>query len=387
MKKELLAKNLLEKIRITVKRKLQDLHSPDLNNNDIKSLKNTIKNGFVSTYGPYRRLFENKIKSITNAKYVLAVNSGTTALQLSIKVLNLPKNSEILMPSLTFVATANSALYNGLIPHFVDTEQENFGIDFDELDKYLQKNTLLKNKKIINKKTKRHISAIMPVHLFGHAVDCKKLLKVSKKYKLKIIEDAAEALGTKFNNKHLGLFGNIGCLSFNGNKIITTGAGGAILTNKKKLYEKAYYYANIAKKNSHIDLIHDDVGFNFLMPNLNASLGISQINRFYLYLANKRKLFKKYNEVFKNNNFFRIYKDQQFEKSNYWLQTLIIHKSKKQYKNYFIKYLKKNNIGCRPVWKCLHLLKPYKNFPKMKLVNSFKHYQSVINLPSSYNIF
>lgn len=387
MKKHLLAKDLLKKIRIVVKKKAQDLHSPDLNRNDIKLLKDTLKKGFVSTYGPYRHLFENKIKSITKAKYVLAVNSGTTALQLAIKILNLSKNSEILMPSLTFVATANSAIYNNLIPHFVDTEKDNFGIDFDKLDKYLQKNTFLKDNKIVNRKTKRPISAIMPVHLFGHAVDCKKLLKISKKYKLKIIEDAAEALGSKFDNKHLGLFGNIGCLSFNGNKIITTGAGGAILTNKKKLYEKAYHYANIAKKNSNIDLSHDDVGFNFLMPNLNASLGISQSRRFHLYLNNKRKLFRKYNETFKSDKFFKIYRDQKFEKSNYWLQTLVLHKSKKRYKNYFIKYLKKNNIGCRPVWKCLHLLKPYKNFPRMKLINSTMHYQSIINLPSSYNIF
>ena len=227
----------------------------------------------------------------------------------------------------------------------------------------------------------------MPVHLFGHSVECKKLLKIANKYNLRIIEDAAEALGTKFRGKHVGLFGDIGCLSFNGNKIITTGAGGAIITNNKKLYQKAYHLANIAKKKSAIDLVHDDIGYNFLMPNLNASLGISQINRIHYFIKNKRELFNKYNESFKNDKYFKIYKDQKFEKSNYWLQTLRIHKDKKVFKNYFLAYLKKNNIGCRPVWKCLHMTKPYKNFPRMKLKNSLNHYETIVNLPSSYGIF
>ena len=387
MNKEILAKSLLNKIKLVAKRNFKDIHIPDLTSLDSKSVNKTIKKNFVSTYGPYRQEFEEKLKKITKAKYVLAVNSGTTALQLAIKSLNLPKNSEILMPSLTFAASANSAIYNNLKPHFVDTEKNNFGIDFDKLDKYLEKIAKNYSKFIVNKKTNKQISAIMPVHLFGHSVNCKKLKNIAKKFKLKIIEDAAEALGSKYQNKHLGIFGEVGCLSFNGNKIITTGDGGALVTNSELIYNRAFYYANIAKKKSSVDLEHGDVGYNFLMPNLNASLGISQLNRLNKYVSNKRELYKKYSKEFKSDKYFKLYKDQSFEKSNYWLQTILINEEYKNYKNFFIKYLRNNNIGCRPVWKCMHMLKPYKNFPRMKLDNTVRHFSSIINIPSSYNIF
>jgi len=387
MNKKELANILSKKINLIIKKKINDLHSPEINDVDVNSVKKCLKSSYVSTYGPFTKKFEKEIKKITKAKYVVALNSGTSALQLSLVGLKIPKNSEILMPSLTFVATANAVIYNQCIPHFVDTEKKSFGIDFDNLEKYIKFNFIKKKNKLYNKKTGRYVTAIIPVHLFGHAVDCKKLIKFSRKHNLKIIEDAAEALGSRYMGKHLGLFGDVGCLSFNGNKIVTTGAGGAIITNNKKIYKRVYHFANIAKKKNKIELEHNDIGFNYLMPNLNASLGISQIKRVKKFINNKRLLYKKYEKIFEKDTYFKIYKDQKNEKSNYWLQTLVINSKIKKHKNFFIIQLKKNNIGCRPVWKCLHLLPKYNDFPKMNLANSLNHYASIINLPSSYNIF
>jgi perosamine synthetase len=197
MNKKELANILSKKINLIIKKKINDLHSPEINDVDVNSVKKCLKSSYVSTYGPFTKKFEKEIKKITKAKYVVALNSGTSALQLSLVGLKIPKNSEILMPSLTFVATANAVIYNQCIPHFVDTEKKSFGIDFDNLEKYIKFNFIKKKNKLYNKKTGRYVTAIIPVHLFGHAVDCKKLIKFSRKHNLKIIEDAAEALGSR----------------------------------------------------------------------------------------------------------------------------------------------------------------------------------------------
>lgn len=224
----------------------------------------------------------------------------------------------------------------------------------------------------------------MPVHIFGHAVNIKKLKKISKKYNLMVIEDAAEALGSFFNKQHLGTFGNFGILSFNGNKIITTGSGGAILTNNKKLYNYAKHIASTAKKPHPWKYEHNDLGYNYRMPSLNASLGLSQILKINKILKYKKQLYDYYCKVFKDNENFEILKEPLNADSNYWLQTLIIKKGKTHAHEY-IKYANKIGIQCRPLWRLMHKLEHLKKYPKMNLENSIFHERSIINLPSGNN--
>ena len=203
--------------------------------------------------------------------------SGTSALHLAINILDIKKNEEVLLPSLTFVATGNAILYNNSIPHFIEIDN-NLLIDLKKLENYLTRNTFFKKGKCINKNSLRVIKAIMPMHVFGHICDMSKLRRIAKKFKLLIIEDAAEALGSYYNGKHAGTFGQVGVLSFNGNKIITTGMGGAILTNSKKLYERANYLALQAKQKSNWEYIYNEIGYNYKLPSINASLGLSQLS-------------------------------------------------------------------------------------------------------------
>ena len=210
------------------------LHEPFLDNTDKNIISKCVDSKFISTAGEYTKKFENELKKFTKSKYVLSVISGTAALHLAIVVLGIKENEEVLLPSMTFVATGNAILYNKSIPHFFDIK-EDLTIDFAKLNSYLEKNTKQKNGNCINKNTNRIIKAIMPMHIFGHMSDMNKLKRLASKFKLLIIEDAAEALGSYYNKKHAGTFGHIGTLSFNGNKIITTGMGGAILTNNKQI--------------------------------------------------------------------------------------------------------------------------------------------------------
>ena len=286
---------------------------------------------------------------------------------------------------MTFVATGNAILYNKSIPHFFDIK-ENLSIDFEKVINYLEKNTQRINGKCVNKNTKRVIKAIIPMHIFGHVCDMSKLKKLATKFKLLIIEDAAEALGSYYNNKHAGTFGDIGILSFNGNKIITTGMGGAILTNNKKIYLKAKHLAATAKVKSKWDYIHDILGYNYRLPSLNASIGCSQIKRIKTLINKKRKLFKIYKKAFLGREFFTLVSEQNNCKSNYWLQTVVLKPQYKDLTKMILTKCYKNKIYIRPAWKPLHQLKYFKKFPKMNLdkTNSLSH--RIINLPSSADL-
>lgn len=358
------------------------LHEPSLNKSDKLSVSKCLDSKMVSTAGLFTKKFEIKLKKFTKSKYVVSVISGTSALHLSIISSGIKKNEEILIPSMTFVATGNSVLYNDSVPHFVDIN-ENLSIDFEKLSKYLEQISIIKDGKCYNKKTKRFIRAIIPMHTFGHICDIKKLKLIAKKFKLIIIEDAAEALGSFYKNKHAGTFGDVGILSFNGNKIITTGMGGAILTNNRKIFEKAKHLAATAKINSKWDYIHDEVGYNYRLPSLNASLGCSQLKKINYLLDNKRKLYKKYQKSFSKLNFLTLFREPLHSKSNYWLQTVILNKG---YENLLTPILDKcysKNIYIRPSWKPLHTLKFFKKFPKMNLKNTESLFKRIINIPSS----
>ena len=358
------------------------LHEPYLDRQDENYVAKCVKSKFISTAGTFTKKFEDELKKFTKSKYVLSVINGTAALHLALVVLNIKENEEILIPSMTFVATGNAVLYNKSIPHFFDIN-EDLTINLIKLNNYLEKNTKIKNGKCVNKNTNRIISAIIPMHTFGHMSDMSKLKKLAKKFKLLIIEDAAEALGSFYRNKHAGTFGKIGTLSFNGNKIVTTGMGGAILTNNKKLYLKARHLAATAKVKSKWDYIHDVLGYNYRLPSLNAAIGYSQMKKINFLISKKRKLFQIYKKAFKGSNFFTLISEQPNTKSNYWLQTVVLKPKFKDLTKMILSKCYDNKIYIRPVWKPLHKLNYFKKFPKMNLDKTNSLYLRVINLPSS----
>ena len=363
------------------------LHEPYFCGNEWNYVKKTLDENYVSSIGAFVNKFEDQIKKFTKSKYAISVVNGTEALHLSLVACGVKSNDEVLVPTITFVGTANSIIYSGATPHFIDSEFETLGIDPLKLEKYLEKITIKKGKFYFNKKTKRRIKAIMPVHIFGNICQIDKILKIAKKYKLVVIEDAAEALGSFFKNKHAGTFGLVGCFSFNGNKILTTGGGGAIITNSKLLAKKIKHLSTTAKINHRWEYVHDAVGYNFRMPNINAALGSAQIENLNKFLISKRKLFLKYCKDFSKVNDVRLIKNPEFSKSNNWLNTIFIKNSSIKKRNKVLSLGQKNRIFLRPVWKPLHTLKHLNKMPKMNLDAAKKIYESCINLPSSASYF
>ena len=363
------------------------LHEPYFCGNEWKYVKKTLDDNYVSSIGSFVNKFEDQIKKFTKSKYAISVVNGTEALHLGLVACGVKKNDEVFVPTITFAGTANAIIYSGAIPHFVDSELETFGIDPIKLEKYLKKISIKKGKFYFNKKTNRRISAIIPVHVFGNICQIDKILKIAKKYNLIVIEDAAEALGSFFHNKHAGTFGTVGCFSFNGNKILTTGGGGAIITNNKLLAKKIKHLSTTAKINDPWEYIHDTIGYNFRMPNLNAALGYAQFENLKKFIHSKRKLFNIYEKEFKLVRDVKIVKEKKFSKSNYWLTTIFIKNLSIKKRNQILKSAHKNNFFLRPVWKPLHTLKHFKKMPKMHIDAATKIYKSCINLPSSASYF
>jgi perosamine synthetase len=363
------------------------LHEPYFCGNEWNYVKKTLDENYVSSIGSFVNKFEDQIKKFTKSKYAIPVVNGTEALHLSLVACGVKSNDEVLVPTITFVGTANSIIYSGATPHFIDSEFETLGIDPLKLEKYLEKITIKKGKFYFNKKTKKRIKAIIPVHIFGNICQIDKILKIAKKYKLVVIEDAAEALGSFFKNKHAGTFGLVGCFSFNGNKILTTGGGGAIITDNKLLAKKIKHISTTAKINHRWEYVHDAVGYNFRMPNINAALGSAQIENLNKFLISKRELFLKYYKDFSKVNDVRLVKNPEFSKSNNWLNTIFIKNSSIKKRNKVISFGQKNQIFLRPVWKPLHTLKHLNKMPKMNLDAAKKIYESCINLPSSASYF
>ena len=385
-----LENNIIKKIKSVLgKKKIYPLHEPFFFGNEKKYLLKVLKKNSVSSIsgGEFIDKFEKKIKNFTKAKYCVLVINGTEALHLSLIALGVKNNDEVLLPSLTFSGTANAIMYCNAIPHFVDSELETLGIDPVKLENYLKKISIIKNNECFNKKTKRRIRAIIPVHVFGNICKIDEILKIANKYKLKLLEDSAESLGSFFHNKHSGIFGDLGCLSFNGNKIITTGGGGAIITNNKSLAKKVRHLSATAKIKHQWEYIHDRVGYNFKMANLNAALGSAQIENLNKLLKLKRRLFNRYYNEFKKVKGIALVCEQKYSKSNYWLNTIFINNSSIKKRNKILRLGHQNKIFLRPSWKPLHTLIHLKKMPRMNLAQTIKIYKSCINLPSSASYF
>ena len=379
MKNDCLEYEIIKIIKNIYKSKKIELHPPYLDANDSIGVRNSIKAKEISTYGNITEKFEKQIKKITKSKFVIALNSGTSGLHLAIIAAGIKKNEEVLVPSLNFIASTNAIIYNNSIPHFIESNLE-LGIDLKKLEKHLSTISFIKNKNCYNKITKRKIKAIIPTHVFGHISNMNGLKKLCKKHNLIIIEDASEALGSFYKKKHAGTFGLVGILSFNGNKIITTGAGGAIITNSKKLADKIKYLSTTAKKFKNYSTFHNEVGYNYRMPSLNAALGLTQLKKFNFIKKNKHLLHKKYAVLFnKLNKNIELIKNPKNSSSNFWLNAI---KLKKLNIKKILEVSKKNHIQVRPMWSLINKGKKYKKFPKMKLDISNKLSNSIVCIPS-----
>ena len=384
--KNISANLIVKSIRKVIGKGPHQLHEPLFSGKEIKYLKNTINQNSVSSAGQYVNKFEKKIKDYTKAKFAIAVVNGTQAIYISLKACGVKKDEEVLVPALTFVGTVNAISYLGAKPHFVDSQIKNFGIDCPKLENYLNKITIFRGGKYLNKLTGKVIKAIIPVHVFGHPCNIQSIIKIAKKFNLMVIEDAAEALGSFYKKKHLGTFGDTGCISFNGNKIITTGGGGMVVTNNKTLAKKIKHLTTTAKIKHKWEYIHDEIGYNFRMPNLNAALGLAQFEKIHIFLRAKRALFKKYFNVFNKMKGVSLYKESSNANSNYWLQALILNKNDVNLKNKILKESHKKLIYTRPVWRLISELKPYKKNQKMNLSGAKEIYNKTINLPSSQSL-
>lgn len=359
------------------------LHEPRFVSNEWEYVKSCLDSGWVSSVGEYVNRFEEKLASFTEIPYAVATVNGTAALHICLLLVGVKPQDEVLVPSLTFIATANAVAYCSAIPHFVDSDPENLGIDVSKLREYLQKNTVIKDKTCINKITGRIIRAIIPVHIFGHPVDIDPLLEVSEQYHLKIVEDASESLGSYYKGKHTGHFSEIACLSFNGNKVITCGGGGAILTNNPELARKAKYITTTAKRPHRWEFFHDELGYNYRLPNINAALGCAQLEQLPHFLAKKRKLAERYQEAFLNFEELTVLQEPKLSRSNYWLNAIILKEPNRQIVENLINTAHQHNYGLRGLWTPLEKSPMYHQCPKMDLTNTARLFDSVIALPSS----
>ena len=363
------------------------LSVPHIDKKDISSINKTLKSQYVSTSSKNIKVFENKISNFCGTKFAVALNSGTSALHLALRILGVDKNSEVIVPSLTFIATVNPILYLGAKPIILDVD-DNHNIKIDDVISFIKTKTVFKGKKTLNKKTKKILKVIIVAHMWGRACNFSKLKKICKKRNIYILEDAAEALGSFVKTKkeqHCGSIGDIGCLSFNGNKIITTGSGGAIITNKKKFYTKAQYFSNQAKDDEY-NYIHNQCGYNYKMNGLSAALGISQLKKLKKKILKRKDIYKRYLENFKNEKYIELLRFPKDSKINYWMNIVSLKKLNFKQTQQVGVYLAKKKIETRRIWRPLNLQNYLRNCQKYRLSNSNKFYSNSICIPSDDDI-
>ena len=370
--------------------KLINLSVPNLKGNENKYLKKCIDTEWVSSVGSFVNKFEKEISKFTNTKYAIACNSGTSALHLALVSSGVKRNDEVIVPTMTFIATPNSVSYINAIPVFMDCDKY-LNIDVDKLKKFFETETFYKNGNTYNKQTKRKISAIIPVHVSGNAVDIEPIIKLCRKKNIKIIEDIAEALGTryikgKYKNKHVGSQSTSGCLSFNGNKIITSGGGGMVITNNKRIANTIRYLSTQANNNSQ-EYIHNEIGYNYRLTNIQAALGLAQLEKIKNFVRKKNQIYKFYHKAFKENKNISVLSPPNYSSNNHWMISIYVKNIKnKKHRSEIIKELKNRGVESRPMWHLCHLQKPYLKNQSYLISKAQKLQKKIINIPSSTGI-
>ncbi|UKJ46046.1 LegC family aminotransferase [Lysinibacillus sp. JK80] len=357
------------------------LHEPTFNEKEVEYVTDCIETGWVSSVGAYVTRFEEDLAKFVGVKRAVAVVNGTASLHIALKAVGVEAQDEVLMPSLTFIATANAVSYLQAVPHFVDVNEETLGVDPVKLEQYLVQIGEMRGGVLFNKQTNRRIKALVPMHTFGHPCMMDELVAICEKYHIVLVEDAAESLGSYYKGKHTGTFGKVSAMSFNGNKIMTTGGGGAILTDDEELANYMKHITTTAKVPHKWEFVHDEIGYNYRMPNINAALGCAQLEKLRIFIEQKRSLTNFYDELVATIDGVRLMKEPVHTSSNYWLQTIVLDETYKR--DEVLQLLNDEGIMSRPIWTPMHELGMYKGCPRMDLMVTEKLKRKVINIPST----
>jgi perosamine synthetase len=361
------------------------LHEPYFAGHERTYVDSCIDEGWVSSVGAFVDRFERELASFCGAKYAAVIVNGTCAIHVALITMGIGHGDEVLIPSLTFVATANAVVHAGAIPHFIEVEDTSLGIDPIALENYLKRIATTQNGVTVNKITGRPIRALMPVHVFGHPCQMPELARIAREWNLHLLEDATEALGSTQNGRPVGS-AHTAAFSFNGNKIITTGGGGAIVTQDEDFYRRLKHRATTAKQPHPWAFMHDEVAYNYRMPNLNAALGCAQLEQMPHFLAAKRALAEQYQQAFANIPGLKILPSPANTESNFWLTTLLAEHGDEAWLNTTLQALHAEKLLCRPIWQPLHQLPMYRDCPKDDLRLTESLAMRIINLPSSVRL-
>ncbi|MDR3170351.1 MAG: LegC family aminotransferase [Treponema sp.] len=359
------------------------LHCPEFLGNEQKYLAECINTKYVSYVGHFVVDMERKISDITGVKHAVALVNGTAALHILLLAVGIKAGDEIITQSLSFAATAAAIVHAGGTPVFVDVERETLGMSPESLKHFLAENVKLKNGECINIKTGKPIKAVIPMHTFGHPVRIHEIQTICDEYSLMLVEDAAESLGSFYNDKHTGTFGRAAILSFNGNKLVTTGGGGMVITDDEAIANRVRYISTTAKRPHRWEFYHDEVGYNFRMPSVNAAIGFAQLEYFDRILANKRETAHLYRQFFDSIHVPFITEPKN-AKSNYWLNAILFED--RQQRDRFLEYSNDNGVQTRPAWTLLHTLPPYRQCQHTETPNAEYIAERLVNIPSSVRV-
>jgi perosamine synthetase len=372
---------IIEFVRDTFKSKdFIPLHAPFFGSNEKKYLAECIDSTYVSSVGSFVSEIENELKNKLHCNHAVAVVNGTAALQVALQLSGVKRGTEVLTQALTFVATANSISYLGAIPVFIDVELDTMGLSPNSLLHFLEEFGELRENGLYNKLSGREITACLPMHTFGFSARIEEIVRICSEWNIPVIEDSAEALGSLSRNQHLGTFGSCGVFSFNGNKIVTAGGGGALVTNQDDLGIRAKHLTTTSKVPHPYEFVHDEIGYNYRMPNLNAALLKAQFEQLDWMLSKKRELAMKYNAFFANSE-IELKWEMPGTKANFWLNTIQLES--KEYRDLFLEETNKKNVMTRPVWQLMFQLSMYKECQKDNQQNAQFLADRLINLPSS----
>lgn len=360
--------------------KFVPLHAPTFQGNEKKYVDDCIDSTFVSSVGAYVTKFEEMICAYTNARHAIATTNGTSALHMALMLVGVERDTDVISQALTFVATANAISYIGANPVFIDSAKDNLGMCPKSLEDFLRAHAEVVGDHAVNKVTKKRISACVPMHVFGHPVAINEIHQICKRYKIPLVEDAAESLGSFCNGEHTGLRGDVGILSFNGNKIVTCGGGGMIITNNENLAKRAKHLTTTAKLPHKWDFYHDEIGYNYRLPNINAALACAQMETLPDFLENKRDTANAYREFFAGKA-VRFIDEGNNTRSNFWLNA--IEFETKSERDEFLEFSNDNGVMTRPIWKLMTDLPAFAGSFKMPLGNAEHYANTVVNLPSS----
>jgi perosamine synthetase len=362
------------------------LHEPVFAGNEIAYLEHCIKTTFVSSVGEFVDRFENMLQELTGARRAIAVVNGTAALHACFRLAGVGPGDEVMSPALTFIATTNAISYCGAAPHFIDSSFETLGMDARALAARLETVAQRGPTGVVNRETGRRIAAIVPMHAFGHPVDLDGISAIARQWAIPLVEDAAESLGSTYKGRSVGSQAHLAALSFNGNKIVTTGGGGAILTNDDELGRRAKHLTTTAKLPHKWAFVHDEIGFNYRLPNLNAALGCAQLEQLGGFLERKRALAAAYDRAFAAVPGVRFAREPQETASNYWLNAILLDEVHAGSRDEVLSALNANGFGARPAWTLMHRLPMFEGCPRGDLGVAESIERRLINLPSSASI-